>query len=247
MAGVQWAYTSAVVARLLWPRMWLTTPRSSPEASTSRDRSFEPAVPMGALALTPDASAREPGQVQVNPDRMLTACRITTRCWLSVLVRTAGLVFVFAMGLAIVYYQEGACGQRAWLRPPDGMFSDCHRSGEAGTWLAPAPSGPASRPDHHAHGDGRGCVHHAMVLWGRMASDLELAIAGLEVVDWEDADLRRWGPLCCRVTSMRKCRTTSHCLGSCGCRRWFRSASGCSLPPGLAIVYYSRRPPVRGS
>lgn len=87
----------------------------------ARDRSFEPAVPMGALALTPDASGCEPGQVQVNPDEDVDCVQdyvplLGYLFWFGPL----GLVFVFAMGLAIVYYQEGACGQRAWLRPPDG-------------------------------------------------------------------------------------------------------------------------------
>jgi len=78
----------------------------------ARDRSLEPVVPMGALTLTPDGMRCEPGEVAVpgEADCVKDYVPMLGYLWW---FGPLGLVFVFAMCLAIVYYS----GQR--LRPAE--------------------------------------------------------------------------------------------------------------------------------
>jgi hypothetical protein len=87
----------------------------------------------------------------------------------------------------------------------------------------------------------------AMALWGRMASDLELAIAGLEVVGWEDADLAPMGAVVLSGDVDEKVQDYIPLLGFVWLSSLVPVGLGLFLAAGLAIVYYSRRPPVPGS
>ena len=113
LMGSEWLWravritTLAVMAGLLIVSVWAYLAAADGSIDVARDRSLEPAVPMGALTVTPDATVCEPGEVRVNPDQ--NDCvkdyvpLVGYLWWFGPL----GFVSVFAMGLAIVYYAGG--------------------------------------------------------------------------------------------------------------------------------------------
>jgi hypothetical protein len=104
----------AVMALLVIFSLWafLQILNSDMFFDVARDRSLEPVVPMGALTLTPDGARCQPGEVAVPGEAGCVQDYVPLLgylWWFGPL----GLVFVFAMCLAIVYYS----GQR--LRPAE--------------------------------------------------------------------------------------------------------------------------------
>ena len=96
----------AVMAVLLIVSVWAYLAAADGSIAVARDRSLEPVVPMGALTVAPDGGLCDPGQVRIPPedDCVQAYVPLVGYMWWFGLV---GPMFVFFMGLAIVYYAGG--------------------------------------------------------------------------------------------------------------------------------------------
>ena len=94
--------TIAVMAALLIVFAWAWLAAADGTMDVARDRSLEPAVPMGALTVAPDATECDPGEVHIPPENDCVKGYVPLVgyvFWFGPL----GLALNFAIGLAFVY------------------------------------------------------------------------------------------------------------------------------------------------